>query len=89
MLQKLTSAEVSPQGAKALLDAGYTVHVERSSDRIYKDDEYSAAGAELVPPGSWVDAPKEHFILGLKELPEEDTPLKHDCESTLYFYSYT
>ena len=69
---------MSPQGAKALLDAGYTVRVERSSDRIYKDDEYANAGAELIPAGSWVDAPKEDIILGLKELDEDDSPLKHD-----------
>jgi saccharopine dehydrogenase (NAD+, L-lysine-forming) len=68
---------VSPQGAKALLDAGYTVRVERSADRIYNDEEYSAVGAELVPAGAWESAPKEDIILGLKEL-EGDSPLKHD-----------
>jgi len=28
-------------------------------------------GAELVPAGSWREAPKDHIILGLKELPED------------------
>lgn len=31
----------------------------------------------MVPEGSWVDAPANHIILGLKELPEETFPLKH------------
>lgn len=63
---------VSPQSAKALLDAGYIVRVERSTDRIYQDEEFAAAGAELVEAGSWLKAPKEDIILGLKELPDED-----------------
>lgn len=68
---------MSPQSAKALLDAGYVVRVERSAERIYKDEEFAAVGAELVPAGSWQNAPKEHIILGLKELPEEDIALPH------------
>lgn len=65
---------MSPVSAKALLDAGYVVRVERSSDRIYKDEEFAAAGAELIPAGSWLKAPREDIILGLKELPEDDIP---------------
>jgi hypothetical protein len=35
-------------------------------------------GAPLVEEGSWVtDAPKDAYILGLKELPEDDFPLEH------------
>lgn len=35
-------------------------------------------GATLVDEGSWVNsAPKDTYILGLKELPEEDFPLEH------------
>jgi len=29
----------------------------------------------MVPCGSWVSAPKEAFILGLKELPPHDDPI--------------
>ena len=54
------------------------VRVEKSGDRIYQDDEFAAAGAELIPAGSWVNAPKEDIILGLKELEDEDTPLPND-----------
>jgi Alanine dehydrogenase/PNT, N-terminal domain len=35
-------------------------------------------GGRLVEEGSWVkDAPRDAYILGLKELPEEDFPLEH------------
>ncbi|PTB56985.1 hypothetical protein M431DRAFT_4079 [Trichoderma harzianum CBS 226.95] len=63
--------------AKALLDAGYIVRVERSAERIYNDEEFAEVGAELVPAGSWVKAPKEDIIFGLKELPEDDIDLPH------------
>ena len=70
-------AALTPTTAKALVDAGYTVHVERSPLSIFADDEYEGTGVRLVPTGSWVDAPSEHVVLGLKELPEEDWPLRH------------
>ena len=32
---------ITPENAKKLIDSGrYTLHVERSPERIYKDDEY-------------------------------------------------
>ncbi|KAI1495291.1 Saccharopine dehydrogenase [Biscogniauxia mediterranea] len=68
---------LSPETAKALIEAGYRVRVERSPERIYNDDEFEAVGAELVPAGSWLNAPREDIILGLKELPDEDIPLPH------------
>lgn len=67
---------LTPTTAKALIDAGYVVNVEKSPVRIFDDEEFSAIGATLVPTGSWRDAPREHIIVGLKELPEET------CEST-------
>lgn len=73
----LTVGIVSPKTAKALLDAGYIVRVERSAERIYNDEEFAEVGAELVPAGSWVKAPKEDIIFGLKELPEDDIDLPH------------
>ncbi|KIH90199.1 saccharopine dehydrogenase (NAD+, L-lysine forming) [Sporothrix brasiliensis 5110] len=69
---------LSPASAKALLDAGYVLHIERSSDRIYKDSEYEAVGAEMVPAGTWVNAPTDHIILGLKEITDGDAPLPHN-----------
>lgn len=68
---------VTPTIAKKLVEAGYTVNVERSPLSIFPDEEYEGTGAKLVPTGSWMEAAQEHIIIGLKELPEEDFPLKH------------
>ncbi|KAK8132470.1 hypothetical protein PG999_000643 [Apiospora kogelbergensis] len=68
---------LTPTTAKALIDAGYTVNVEKSPIRIFDDDEFSKIGCTLVPTGSWREVPAEHIIVGLKELPEETFPLKH------------
>ncbi|MCJ1420149.1 Saccharopine dehydrogenase [Xylographa parallela] len=68
---------LTPQTTKQLLEAGYTVNVERSPERIFEDSEFEAVGATLVPEGSWPSAPADHLIIGLKELPEEDFPLNH------------
>lgn len=69
---------LTPTTTKALIDAGYVVNVERSSERIFDDNEFEKVGATLVPEGSWPDAPKDHIIIGLKELPEEQ------CEPPTY-----
>jgi saccharopine dehydrogenase (NAD+, L-lysine-forming) len=68
---------VPPKVAQELVEAGYVVNVERSPLSIFKDDEYEGTGATLVETGSWEQAPKDHVVIGLKELPEEDFPLKH------------
>lgn len=69
---------LTPTTAKALLNAGYKVHVERSPVRIFEDSEFEEAGATLVPEGCWPTVATDHIIVGLKELPEKDTfPLKH------------
>jgi saccharopine dehydrogenase (NAD+, L-lysine-forming) len=68
---------LSPQGAKTLIDAGFKVTVECSSQNIFDDELYRQVSAELVPQGSWVNAPKAAIILGLKELPEDTFPLIH------------
>ncbi|KAM5509853.1 saccharopine dehydrogenase [Fusarium oxysporum f. sp. phaseoli] len=73
----------SPAVIKTLVDAGYPISVERSSTdpkfkRIFEDSEYEAAGARLVDTGAWPNAEPGTIILGLKEIPEEDFPLKND-----------
>ncbi|KAJ5155568.1 Saccharopine dehydrogenase [Penicillium capsulatum] len=69
---------LTPTTCKALMDAGYNVTVERSTQRIFDDEEFAKIGAPLVEEGSWVkDAPKDAIVLGLKELPEDDFPLEH------------
>jgi saccharopine dehydrogenase (NAD+, L-lysine-forming) len=68
---------LSPKGAKVLIDAGFKVTIECSSQNIFHQDLYQQVNAELAAQGSWVNAPKEAIILGLKELPEDHFPLVH------------
>ena len=73
---------LTPTTTKALLDAGYEVHVERSPKdpsrrRIYDDDEFERVGAKLVGDQTWTEAPQSHIIIGLKELNPESFPLVH------------
>ncbi|KAF4466127.1 ubiquitin thiolesterase [Fusarium albosuccineum] len=81
----------SPAVIKTLVDAGYPISVERSSTdpnfkRIFEDSEYEAAGATLVDGGSWPNAAPGTIILGLKEIPEDDFPLKNDHISFAHCY---
>ncbi|KAK0807522.1 Saccharopine dehydrogenase [Friedmanniomyces endolithicus] len=68
---------ITPSIAKKLIDAGYVVNVEESPLSIFHNKEYETTGATVVPTGSWTNAPSDHIVVGLKELPEEDFPLKH------------
>ncbi|KAL7751833.1 Saccharopine dehydrogenase [Sorochytrium milnesiophthora] len=68
---------LTPTTAKALLDAGFKVTVERSAERIFDDSEFQHAGCEMVKAGEWVNGPSDAFILGLKELQEDTFPLRH------------
>jgi saccharopine dehydrogenase (NAD+, L-lysine-forming) len=66
-----------PDGAAELLAEGVRVTVEYSDQRIIPAEEYSAVGVELAETGSWRQAPKDTIVFGLKELPEDGTPLIH------------
>lgn len=66
-----------PRQAAALVARGHPVVVERSSMRVVGDSDYEAVGCRLVPPGAWTEAPEDYFILGIKELPPADFPLRH------------
>ena len=68
---------VTPEGVAALVAAGIRVSVEASSVRAIPIDGYRAAGAEIVAENSWPSAPQDAIIFGLKELPEDGTPLPH------------
>ena len=58
---------LNPRAVKELVDKGYTVRVQPSPIRIYKDDEYTAAGAVLTDDLTGCD-----LILGVKEVPVND-----------------
>ncbi|MCU9838904.1 saccharopine dehydrogenase [Ruegeria sp. WL0004] len=68
---------LTPEGAAALIAAGIRVTVEESSVRAIGLDGYRDAGCEIAPENSWPDAPRDAIIFGLKELPEDGTPLPH------------
>lgn len=72
-------AALTPSAVKQLLQAGFTVYVEESKQSAFKAEEYAKVGAIIVPEDSWKQAPIDRIIIGLKELPEEDTfPLIHE-----------
>lgn len=68
---------IMPDGVAALIAAGLRVTVEDSVQRIVPIADYVAAGAEIAAEGTWVDAPLDALIFGLKELPADGTPLRH------------
>jgi len=70
-------APVVPADVPLLLDAGFEVTVEESPQRIFAIDEYAAAGAAVVGEGTWIDAPHDAYVLGIKELPDEPASLRH------------
>ena len=68
---------LTPAGAADLIRAGLTVTVEESSVRAIGIDGYRDAGCSIAAENSWPDAPRDAVIFGLKELPEDGTPLPH------------
>ena len=65
-----------PDGAAALLAAGHSLSIEDSATRIIPTAAYPE-GCTIVAPGTWPQAPPDAVILGLKELPDDGTPLPH------------
>lgn len=70
-------APVVPHDVPRLLDAGMRVTVEDSPHRAFGIERYVAAGADRAPAGSWVQAPEQVYVLGLKELPDLPETLRH------------
>jgi saccharopine dehydrogenase (NAD+, L-lysine forming) len=68
---------LTPEGAADLLRAGIAVTVEESAVRAIPIDGYRKAGCAIAPENSWPAAPTDAVIFGLKELPEDGTPLTH------------
>ncbi|WP_207099918.1 saccharopine dehydrogenase [Paracoccus shandongensis] len=68
---------ITPEGVTSLIAQGFTVTVEDSPRRVLPIDAYARAGATVVPEGSWPTAPNDAIVFGLKELPEDGTPLRH------------
>ena len=68
---------VTPQGAAHLISNGHSVTVEDDPTRAIGIEQYREVGADIVRAGSWRTAPAETVICGLKELPDDGTPLTH------------
>ena len=66
-----------PDGVAALRAAGFRVTIEDSPQRAMPLAPFLDAGAERAACGSWPTAPDDAIIFGLKELPEDDSPLRH------------
>jgi saccharopine dehydrogenase (NAD+, L-lysine-forming) len=75
---------LTPAGVQTLTQSGVDVVVEKSSHRVFSDQEYQAAGASLTD-SRWWQAPTDAIILGLKELADADTPIAH----TQIYFSHT
>ncbi len=68
---------LTPKGAADLIARGIRVTVEDSRTRAIPIQGYRDAGCEIAPEGAWPGAPTDAIIFGLKELPEDGTPLIH------------
>ena len=68
---------LTPSTATALIEQGFKLVVEQSTSSAFAAEEFAAAGCEIANPGDWQQAPKDTFVLGLKELPENIPALEH------------
>jgi len=66
---------LTPADAGRLIADGFAITVERSARRIFDDAAYADAGCRMVAGGSWIDAPSDALVLGVKELPSDPPAL--------------
>lgn len=74
-----------PRDVRKLLKAGFQVYVQTSKQRIYKDAEYSKAGAILTTRKWHHPSYKKALIVGLKELSD----LSYLDNHTHVYFSHT
>lgn len=67
---------LTPADTATLIKQGAQVTVEHSSARCHPVADYLDAGARPAPANSWMDAPANAYVLGLKALPEDTTPIE-------------
>ncbi|MFL6141477.1 MAG: saccharopine dehydrogenase [Labedaea sp.] len=70
-------APIVPEDAARLVASGIRLTVEESPQRIFPSSAYADAGCAIAPAGSWVDAPEDEYVVGLKELPDHPPALRH------------
>ncbi|MFC9841934.1 saccharopine dehydrogenase [Streptomyces sp. NPDC060223] len=68
---------IVPADARRLVESGVTLTVEQSPQRVFPIEAYEEAGCRVAETGSWVSAPPDAVVLGLKELPDEPAELTH------------
>ncbi|MFT4607495.1 MAG: saccharopine dehydrogenase (NAD+, L-lysine-forming) [Urechidicola sp.] len=68
---------LTPDTVQFLIEAGHEVMVERLTQSAIPIQAFADVGCRMAVPGSWVQAPADAYILGLKELPESDSALGH------------
>ena len=68
---------VVPDDVRRLVEAGVTVTVEESPQRVFTIEEYAAVGAAVAPADSWTEAPEDAYVVGIKELADEPGELRH------------
>jgi len=68
---------ITPQGVADLMARGVRITVEDSTQRAIPIADYAATGCDIAAEGAWPDAPQDAIIFGLKELPDDGTPLPH------------
>lgn len=79
---------VTPAVAHVLIEAGYELVVERSTARIFADEEYAAVACRMVEAGAWRESPEHAMILGLKELDDELGPFTRRHVHFAHVYKY-
>ena len=73
---------IVPNDIKQLIEQGYILYVESSTNRIYSDDEYLKNGGIVTNKKWYLDEFKNGIIIGLKELSNLD---KLDNHIHVYF----
>ena len=71
---------LNPTQCKSLIDSGIDLVVQSSTVRCFTDDDYVAAGVEVVD-----DLSDREILLGVKEVPIE----KLIADKTYFFFSHT
>lgn len=66
---------VTPDVVDSLISAGFNVIIERDQTRAIPIQQFK--NIKVVDAGTWQNAPNDTIIFGLKELPNDNTPLKH------------
>ncbi|XP_031562025.1 saccharopine dehydrogenase [NAD(+), L-lysine-forming]-like [Actinia tenebrosa] len=80
---------LTPQKCRELLQSGFKVTVELSKQRVFEDEAYKEIqGINIVPEGSWPNAPKDAYILGIKELPNSNEPITQQHVYFAHAYKY-